>query len=639
MMGGPRMGPMSLGADRSITKQKIKPGTVRRIIPYALRYRWSLTVVMLTTVAGSAITAASPLVLKMIIDDGIVPREEGTVVGLALLVAALALVEVVAAFTQTWFSGRVGQGIVYDLRCQVFEHVQRQPLAFFTRTQTGALVSRLNTDVVGAQRAITTLLSQTVSTLLTLVLVLATMIFLSWQITLAALVMIPFFLAPAIFVGRRLQRLTREGMVLNADMGSMMNERFNVSGAMLAKLYGRPDEESEGFAHKAAEVRDVAIRTGVWGRVLVLIATLIAGMTTALVYGLGGVLTINGTLQIGTLVAMVALLLRLYGPINQLSTMQVNIMIALVSFDRVFEVLDLKPLIAERPAARPLPAVDGTSPDIEFDRVSFRYPAAEEVSLASLESIARRAPAKGDNAMVLDEVSFQAPAGKLTALVGPSGAGKTTITNLVPRLYDTTSGTVRVGDHDIRDLTIRSVHDTIGVVTQDAHLFHDTIRTNLLYARPGASEKELVEACDAARIWELISSLPDGLDTVVGDRGHRLSGGEKQRISLARLLLKSPPVVILDEATAHLDSESEAAIQRALKITLAGRTSLVIAHRLSTILEADQILVLDGGRIRERGTHLDLLEAGGLYSELYRTQFATQNTNGTRVNVTKEASG
>lgn len=639
MMGGPRMGPMSLLTDKSITKQKIKPGTVRRILPYALRYRWSLTLVMLTTVVGAALTAASPLLLKMIIDDGIVPNKEGTVVGLALLVAALALVEVLAAFTQTWFSGRVGQGIVYDLRCQVFEHVQRQPLAFFTRTQTGALVSRLNTDVVGAQRAITTLLSQTVSTLLTLVLVLATMIFLSWQITLAALVMIPFFLAPAIFVGRRLQRLTREGMGLNADMGSMMNERFNVSGAMLAKLYGRPDEESEGFAHKAAEVRDVAIRTGVWGRVLILIATLISGVTTALVYGLGGVLTINGTLQIGTLVAMVALLLRLYGPINQLSNMQVNIMIALVSFDRVFEVLDLKPLIAERPAARPLPSVDGTSPDIEFDRVSFRYPAAEEVSLASLESIARRAPARGDNAMVLDEVSFRAPAGKLTALVGPSGAGKTTVTNLVPRLYDTTSGTVRVGDHDIRDLTIRSLNDTVGVVTQDAHLFHDTIRTNLQYARPGASEHELVEACEAARIWETISALPDGLDTVVGDRGHRLSGGEKQRVSLARLLLKSPPVVILDEATAHLDSESEAAIQRALKITLAGRTSLVIAHRLSTILEADQILVLDGGRIRERGTHLDLLAAGGLYSDLYRTQFATQNTNGTRVNVTKEASG
>lgn len=637
MMGGPRMGLMPLGADKSITKQKIKPGTVRRIVPYALRYRWSLAVVMLTTVAGSAITATSPLLLKIVIDDGIAQRREGFVVGFALLVAALSLVEVLAAFTQTWFSGRVGQGIICDLRCQVFEHVQRQPLAFFTRTQTGALVSRLNTDVVGAQRAITTLLSQTLSTLLTLVLVLVTMFYLSWQITLAALVMIPFFLAPAMLVGRRLQRLTREGMRQNADMGSLMNERFNVSGAMLAKLYGRPEDESEGFTQKAVEVRDVAIRTAVWGRVLVLIATLIAGVTTALVYGLGGVLTIHGTLQIGTLVAMVALLLRLYGPINQLSNMQVNVMIALVSFDRVFEVLDLKPLVDERPTARPLPLDDGLAPDIEFDEVSFRYPAADEVSLASLESIALRTPARGGDAMVLNEVSFHAPAGKLTALVGPSGAGKTTVTSLVPRLYDALSGTVRVGDHDVRDLTMRSLHDTVGVVTQDAHLFHDTIRMNLLYARPSASEKELVEACEAARIWEMISSLPDGLDTVVGDRGYRLSGGEKQRISLARLLLKSPPVVILDEATAHLDSESEAAIQRALNVALAGRTSLVIAHRLSTILEADQILVLDGGRIRERGTHTSLLATGGLYSELYRTQFAGQHSNGTPKNVANKA--
>ncbi|MER5438802.1 ABC transporter ATP-binding protein [Streptomyces sp. NPDC002790] len=637
MMGGPRMGLMPLGADKSITKQKIKPGTVRRIVPYALRYRWSLAVVMLTTVAGSAITATSPLLLKIIIDDGIAQRREGFVVGFALLVAALSLVEVLAAFTQTWFSGRVGQGIICDLRCQVFEHVQRQPLAFFTRTQTGALVSRLNTDVVGAQRAITTLLSQTLSTLLTLVLVLITMFYLSWQITLAALVMIPFFLAPAMLVGRRLQRLTREGMRQNADMGSLMNERFNVSGAMLAKLYGRPEDESEGFTQKAVEVRDVAIRTAVWGRVLVLIATLIAGLTTALVYGLGGVLTIHGTLQIGTLVAMVALLLRLYGPINQLSNMQVNVMIAFVSFDRVFEVLDLKPLVDERPTARPLPLDEGLAPDIEFDEVSFRYPAADEVSLTSLESIALRTPARAGDAMVLNEVSFHAPAGKLTALVGPSGAGKTTVTSLVPRLYDTISGTVRVGGHDVRDLTMRSVHDTVGVVTQDAHLFHDTIRVNLLYARPSASEKELVEACEAARIWETISSLPDGLDTVVGDRGYRLSGGEKQRISLARLLLKSPPVVILDEATAHLDSESEAAIQRALNVALAGRTSLVIAHRLSTILEADQILVLDGGRIRERGTHTDLLAAGGLYSELYRTQFAGQHSNGTPKNVANKA--
>ncbi|MEV7289140.1 ABC transporter ATP-binding protein [Streptomyces sp. NPDC093252] len=635
MMGGPRMGPTPLGVDSSITKQRIKPGTVRRIVPYALRYRWSLAVIMLTTAVSATITASSPLLLKMIIDDGIAQRRDGLVIGLALAIAGLALVDVTVVFVQTWFSGRVGQGIVYDLRCRVFEHVQRQPLAFFTRAQTGALVSRLNTDVVGAQQAITTLLSQAVSLVLTLVLVLGMMFYLSWQITLAALVMVPFFLLPAKLVGRRLQRLTRQGMGLNADMGSMMNERFNVSGAMLAKLYGRPEDEAGRFSDKAAQVRDVAITTAVWGRMLFIIMTLITGMTTALVYGLGGLLTIDGALQIGTLVAMVTLLTRLYGPLNQLSNMQVNVMIALVSFDRVFEVLDLKPLVDEKPTAQPLPATaadaDRPTPDIEFDTVTFRYPTADEVSLASLETIALPGPERRDNAVVLDGVSFRAPSGKLTALVGPSGAGKTTVTQLVPRLYDPTSGTVRLSGHDVRDLTMRSLNDTVGIVTQDAYLFHDTIRANLLYARPGASDAELIEACEAARIWPTISSLPNGLDTIVGDRGYRLSGGEKQRVALARLLLKSPPIVILDEATAHLDSESEAAIQRALKTALAGRTSLVIAHRLSTILEADQILVLDGGRISERGTHSELLAAEGLYSELYRTQFAVQGVGAVTV--------
>ncbi|WP_230421086.1 ABC transporter ATP-binding protein [Actinomadura soli] len=630
---------MRLNLDDSITRQKVRPGTVRRIVPYAKGYRWSLAAGLSATAVHAMITAASPLLLKVIIDDGIMPRKQEIVIALSALIACLALVDALAIYTQTWFSGRVGQGIVYDLRRKVFAHVQRQPLAFFTRTETGALVTRLNTDVMGAQQAVTTLLSQTVSTLLTLILVLAAMFFLSWQITLAALVMIPFFLLPAKLVGRRLQRLTREGMRLNGDMGSLMNERFNVSGAMLTKLYGRTDDETDAFAAKASRVRDIAVKTNVYGQLLFIITTLLTALTTALVYGLGGTLAIEGTLKIGTLVAMLTLLLRLYGPINQLSNMQVQVMIALVSFDRVFEVLDLKPLIDERPGARPLPATApaGTAakaPDIEFDRVCFRYPSADEISLASLESIAlRKKERRGDakeagNPQVLGEVTFSAPAGGLTALVGPSGAGKTTVTHLVPRLYDPTSGTVRIGGRDVRDVTLRSLNDTVGVVTQDAHMFHDTIRANLLYARPDASERDLAEACEAARIWEAISALPDGLDTVVGDRGYRLSGGEKQRVALARLLLKSPPVVVLDEATAHLDSESEAAIQRALKTALAGRTSLVIAHRLSTIHEADQILVLDGGRIQERGTHGELLAAGGLYAELYRTQFAAHPVNG-----------
>ncbi|MBT2400086.1 ABC transporter ATP-binding protein [Streptomyces sp. ISL-100] len=619
--------------DESITRQRVKPGTVRRILPYALRYRWPMALLMLATIAQAVITAAGPLILKAIIDDGILERRTAVVVWLCVLVAGLALVEAGAMYVNAWCSGRIGEGLVYDLRTKVFEHVQRQPLAFFTRAQTGSLVSRLNTDVVGARQAVTTLLSQSVSVVLTLILVLAAMFYLSWQITLAALVMIPCFLLPARLIAGRLQRLTRERMQLDADMSSMMNERFNVSGAMLAKLYGRSQDEAGLFAGKASKVRDISVMSVVYGNVLGIVVTVLTALTTALVYGLGGALTISGALELGTLVAMVTLLMRLYGPVNQLSTMQATAMTALVSFDRVFEILDLKPHIAERSGASSLTEVrsreaaggsDGDAPDLEFDRVSFRYPSAEDVSLASLESIAFRRPERTDNAWTLKELSFRVPAGKLTALVGPSGAGKTTITQLVPRLYDPNEGAVRIGGHDTRDLTLQSLRDTVGVVTQDAHLFHDTLRANLEYARTDASEHELIEACEAALIWDTIRALPDGLDTVVGDRGYRLSGGEKQRIALARLLLKAPPVVVLDEATAHLDSESEAAIQRALTTALAGRTSLVIAHRLSTIREADQILVVEAGRIGERGTHDELLEAGGLYAHLYRTQFAKQ---------------
>jgi ATP-binding cassette, subfamily B, bacterial len=627
MMGGPGL---RLRLGEEITRQKVKPGILRRILPYARRYRWMLVLLLSVTVVDAAVTAANPLLLGMIIDDGILPRRLAVLIWLTVATAGLAALDSLALYIQSWSSAHIGQGLIFGLRTQVFRHVRQQPLAFFTRSQTGSLVSRLNTDVIGAQQAVTTLLIQVVSTILTLILVVIAMFYLSWQITVITLVVIPLFVFPGKLIGRKLQRLAREQMQLDAALGSMMNERFNVAGAMLSKLYGRPDEEDGLFAAQASRVRDISVVTTVYSRAFFVVITLLAALISAMVYGLGGSLVISGALKLGTVVALVTLITRLYGPINQLTSLQINFLTALVSFDRVFEVLDLNPLITEHPGASALPASDSgdrTAPDIEFDGVCFQYPAAGDVSLPSLESIALPMPERAGKAWTLDDVSFCAPGGKLTALVGPSGAGKTTITHLVPRLYDPASGTVRIGGRDLRDLTLRSVHDTVGVITQDAHLFHDTIRANLLYARPGATEDELIEACKAARIWDLVSSLPDGLDSVAGDRGYRFSGGEKQRIALARLLLKAPAVVVLDEATAHLDSESEAAIQRALKTALAGRTSLVIAHRLSTIRDADQILVVDEGHIREHGTHDELLAAGELYAELYRTQFARQSAD------------
>ena len=628
MMRGFRMDP-------SITKQKLRPGTIRRIAGYARPYRVHLAFFLLATSVDAVITVVPPLLLGDIIDHGILARDEQVVIWLAIAVAAVAIFDAFLGFVIRWFSARIGEGLIYDLRTQVFDHVQRQPIAFFTRAQTGSLVSRLDGNVVGAQQAITSTLSGVLSNLLSLVVILITLFYKSWLVTVIALIMIPLFILPARLVGRRMQRLTRESMQLNAEMGSTMTERFNVAGALLVKLFGRPREEIGAFGLRAAKVRDIGVMTAMYGQVLFVALTLLASLVTAVVYGLGGVMVINGAFQIGTLVVLTTLLGRVYGPITSLSSVQVNVMTALVSFDRVFEVLDLKPLIAEKPDAATLPrgtstgtgasGPDALAPEIEFDDVSFRYPSASEVSLASLESIALPAPERSDaGAGVLHEVSFRAPPGKLTALVGPSGAGKTTITALAARLYDPNEGAVRIGGYDVRDVTQESLHDVVGVVTQDAHLFHDTIRANLTYARPEATELELIQACEAAQIWDLISGLPDGLDTVVGDRGYRLSGGEKQRVAVARLLLKAPSVVVLDEATAHLDSESEVAVQRALKTALAGRTSLVIAHRLSTIREADQILVVDAGRITERGTHEELLAAGGLYADLYRTQFAGQ---------------
>jgi ATP-binding cassette, subfamily B, bacterial len=650
----------SFSRDDSVTRQRLKKGTVRRIASYARPYRGKLAFFLTATSLSAVITVTVPLLLGRVIDQGILRHNTGVVLVIAGMVAALAVVGALLAIAQRWFSSRIGEGLIYDLRTQVFKHVQQQPIAFFTRAQTGSLVSRLNSDVIGAQQAITSTLSSVVSNVISLILVLAAMFYLSPLVTAVSLVLLPVFVIPARLVGRRLQRLTRESMQLDAELGSTMTERFNVAGAMLVKLFGRPDDENHVFAGRAARVRDIGVVQAMYGGTLFIALGLLASIATAVVYGLGGVLVIHGDIQLGALVALAALLGRLYGPITSLSNVQVDVMTALVSFDRVFEVLDLKPLIADQPGAVPLrrtavasavaggavaggtavggTAVGGTAvgsaggnggtsaaPAIEFDHVSFRYPAASEVSLASLESIAVKVHERDTGPDdVLHDVSFTAPSGKLTALVGPSGAGKTTITHLVARLYDPSEGAVRIGGQDLREVTLDSLHDVVGAVTQDAHMFHDTIRANLVYARPSASESELTEACRSAQIWEMISLLPDGLDTVVGDRGYRLSGGEKQRLAIARLLLKAPSVVVLDEATAHLDSESEVAVQRALKIALAGRTSLVIAHRLSTIREADQILVIDTGRIHERGTHEELLASGGLYAELYHTQFAGQ---------------
>ncbi|MER6829644.1 ABC transporter ATP-binding protein [Streptosporangium sp. NPDC000563] len=619
MMGG-GLGPQAMFSfrrDRSVTKQRLAPGTVRRIARYARPFSRHISAFLALVVVGSVIVIANPLLMKAIIDDGIIPKREGVVIALAVVIAGLAVADGALTLAQRWFSARIGEGLIYNLRTEVFDHVQRMPVAFFTRTQTGALVSRLNTDVIGAQRALTSTLSSVVSNVVMLVLVLGAMLVLSWQITLVALVLLPIFIFPAKWVGRKMSGLTREQMELDAEMSTMMTERFNVAGAMVAKLYGRPADEAAAFAGRAGRVRDVGVTVGMYGTVFRVALGLVAALATALVYGVGGVLAVSDVFEIGALVALAALLMRLYGPLTSLSNVHVDVMTALVSFDRVFEVLDLKPMIAESPDARPVPAGPAS---VEFDGVRFGYPSASEVSLASLEAVAR--PDTGPGQEVLRGVTFTAHPGEMVALVGPSGAGKTTITGLVSRLYDVGEGAVRVNGLDVRDATLASLHDTVGVVTQDAHLFHDTIGANLRYARPEATDEEIWDALRAAQISDLVLDLPDGLETVVGDRGHRLSGGEKQRLALARLLLKAPSVVVLDEATAHLDSESEAAVQQALKIALAGRTSLVIAHRLSTIREADQILVVQDGQVVERGRHEELLAMGAVYAELYRTQFS-----------------
>jgi ATP-binding cassette subfamily B protein len=600
--------------------RRVGRATAIRILRFARPYRWMVLTFLLLVVASSLIAVVNPVLAGKVVNaiGSHHPGAAAVVVRIALLIAGLAVVDGALSLGQRFLSARIGEGIIYDLRTRVYDHVQRMPLQFFTRTQTGALVSRLNSDVMGAQQAFTSTLSGTVGNLISLVLTAGVMFTLSWQVTLLSFLLVPAFLLPARMFGRQLARITRESYQLNASMSTTMTERFGVAGALLVKLFGRPAAEAERFSGRAARVRDIGVQQAMFGATFFVSMGLVASLALALTYGVGGWLAVSGAIDAGTVVSLALLLNRLYGPITSLSNVRVNMMSALVSFERVFEVLDLPPAIAEQPDAVTVP--HGTS-TIEFRDVSFRYPSAAEVSLASLEDVAVLDRTVTDP--VLRGVSFTVHSGQMVALVGPSGAGKSTTAMLVPRVFDVTDGAVLLGDIDVRDATLDSLHAVIGVVTQDAHLFHETIADNLRYARPDATDDDMWAALEAAQIASVVRTLPDGLETTVGERGYRFSGGEKQRIAIARLLLKAPSIVILDEATAHLDSESEAAVQRALTVALEGRTSLVIAHRLSTVRDADLILVMDQGKIVEQGTHEQLYAAGGLYADLYRTQFAT----------------
>ena len=612
-------GMRSMRRDRSVLEHRVAPGTTRRVIGFARPYRKVLIIFMAAVVLDAVVSAINPLILRAIIDKGIANKNEALVIELASLAAVLAIGDAALSLLQRRISASIGEGLIYDMRIKVFRHVQSMPVAFFSRTQTGALISRLNNDVIGAQQAFTDLLSNVVGNAVLVVIVLATMFWLSWTVTVVALLLLPVFLIPARRVGQRVGTMMRQSYDLNTEMNMTMTERFNVSGAMLVKLFGRPEDEVGVFEDRAARVRDIGVAQATYSRVFFIFLSLTASLATAFTYGFGGVAAIHGTLQVGTVVALTAYLARLYGPLTQLSSVQLDVMTTLVSFERLFEILDLEPMVQEDPEAVDVPSGPAT---LTFDHVSFSYPTASEVSLASLEAVATLDRAVSGE--VLHDLSFEVEPGTMTALVGPSGAGKTTISALVPRLYDVTDGCVKINGLDVRKATTSSLRDTVGVVTQDAHLFHDTLRSNLVYARPGATDHEIHRALADAQITDLVASLPNGLETVVGERGYRLSGGEKQRVALARLLLKAPALVVLDEATAHLDAESEAAVQRALADALEGRTSLVIAHRLSTIRDADQILVIDAGTVVQRGTHDSLLAEGGLYATLYETQFKSQ---------------
>ncbi|HEX6360239.1 ABC transporter ATP-binding protein [Actinophytocola sp.] len=601
------------------TPKGLRKGTIRRVYSFAGPHRGKLAVFLALTMVSAVLAVSTPLLAGRVVDAIVGGGAVSTVVLLAVAIAGVAIVDAGLGLVERWQSARIGEGLIYDLRRAVFGHVQRMPVAFFTRTRTGALVSRLNNDVIGAQRAFTSTLAGLVTNVIQLVLSVAVMMTLSWQVTALALVLLPIFVLPARRMGRKMADLQREAAGLSASMTTQMTERFSAPGATLVKLFGHPPAELEEFSSRAARVRDIGVKSAMLTRWFMTSLTLVSALALSLVYGLGGYLAITGALAPGTVVALALLLTRLYTPLTALANVRVDVMTALVSFERVFEVLDLPPMIKEKPSPRAVPE-GGVS--VEFDDVRFAYPAPDQVSLASLEEVAVLDKRGGEE--VLHGVSFRAEPGEMVALVGSSGAGKSTIASLLPRLYDVDSGEVRLSDVDVRDLSFDSLRETVGVVTQDGHLFHDTIRANLLYPRPTATEDELWEAVTRARLADLVNALPDGLDTVVGERGYRLSGGERQRLTIARLLLAQPRVVILDEATAHLDSESEVAVQEALADALTGRTAIVIAHRLSTIRAANQILVVEAGRIVERGDHDTLLSAGGRYADLYRTQFANQ---------------
>ena len=608
----------TLSSDQSVKHAKLKPGTLKRIFAYAIPYKSVFALFLICLIADAVLTIATPLLLRQLIDNGVIPKDRGVVTTMAVAVALLAIASALVNIVVRWISAKIGEGLIYDLRSQVFRHVQEQSIAFFTRTQTGALISRINSDVIGAQRAFTSTFSGIISNVLTLILVVGTMLALSWQITIASLLLLPIFLAPTKWIGSRLQGYTRDSFEINAEMSSTMTERFNVSGALLVKLYGDLNEESKVFKKKARKVADIGISMAMLNTFFFIALISIAALATAIAYGIGGHLAIDGAITVGSLIAITTLLARLYGPLVALATVRVDVMGALVSFERVFEVLDLEPMVKE--IAQPK-ALQSKTPAIAFTDVRFTYPKAQEISLASLE--AASLPEVKDSEEILKGITFEVKPGTVTALVGPSGAGKTTISALLPRLYDVTNGSISIDGEDIRNFSLNSLRASIGVVMQDSHLFHDTITSNLRYAKSDATLEEMQAACEAAQIWDLVSSLPNGLETMVGERGHRLSGGEKQRLAIARLLLKSPSIVILDEATAHLDSENEELVQKALSEALHGRTSIVIAHRLSTVMNADQIIVLENGLIAERGRHEELVLSGGLYSELFARQDLT----------------